>query len=245
MPSKISDTDPHAQCVVQYIKNGELDSLKSWLGKNQGLADCYILKSNGPEGRSLLHIATDWPGHFPRVDETIRLLVKAGADVNARFTGNTPETPLHWAASSNDVNAVISLIDCGADINASGAVIAGGDPLEDAIGFQNWDAAKVLVQRGAKTVLGDEAALGMLKQMQHRFLPGQNPPNMGSINYAFWNACCAGQTHAAQFLLEKGADIQWVPDWCDDNPLDSALKSKNTELICWLQSIHAKPHSSQ
>jgi ankyrin repeat protein len=46
---------------------------------------------------------TDWPGHYPDGPQTIALLVDAGADVNARFTGSHRETPLHWAASNNDV----------------------------------------------------------------------------------------------------------------------------------------------
>jgi ankyrin repeat protein len=53
----------------------------------------------------------------------------AGAEVNARSTGPPAETPLHWAASSDDVAALDVLHDHGADIEASGAVIGGGTPL--------------------------------------------------------------------------------------------------------------------
>ncbi len=35
--------------------------------------------------RSLLHVATDWPGHFPNVASTIATLVEAGADDAAAF----------------------------------------------------------------------------------------------------------------------------------------------------------------
>ncbi len=61
--------------------------------------------------RTLLHVATDWPGHFPHVSASIVALVEAGADVNARFHGPHEETPLHWAASSDDVAALDALLD--------------------------------------------------------------------------------------------------------------------------------------
>ena len=63
----------------------------------------------------------------------------AGADVNARFTGPHTETPLHWAASSDDVEALDALLDAGADIEGDGAVIGGGTPIADAVAFGQWN----------------------------------------------------------------------------------------------------------
>jgi uncharacterized protein len=59
--------------------------------------------------------------------------VAAGAEVDARFSGAHEETPLHWAASSDDVEALNALLDAGSDIDAPGAVIGGGTPLDDAV----------------------------------------------------------------------------------------------------------------
>ena len=115
----------------------------------------------GHGGRSLLHVATDWPGHRPGIAATIAPLVGAGAEVGARFVGDHTETPLHWAASSDDVEAVAALLDAGADIDAPGAVIGGGTPLNDATAFAQWDAARLLVERGATVSPFDAAALGM------------------------------------------------------------------------------------
>ena len=110
----------------------------------------------------MLHAATDWPGNFPNGPLVIQRLIAAGADVNApsRFDSHT-ETALRWAASSNDVAVIDALLDAGADIKASGAVLGGGSALADACGFSNWAAARRLVERGARTRLKDAAALGL------------------------------------------------------------------------------------
>jgi hypothetical protein len=47
------------------------------------------LSVGDPEGnsRTLLHVATDWLGHFLHVGASVEALVQAGADVDARFRG--------------------------------------------------------------------------------------------------------------------------------------------------------------
>src|SRR5204863_878839 len=80
--------------------------------------------------RTPLHVATDWPGYFPNGPAMVAALIAAGADPNAPVQGSgAAETPLHWAASSDDVEVAEALIAGGADLEASGASIAGGTPL--------------------------------------------------------------------------------------------------------------------
>ncbi len=113
---------------------------------------------NRPQGagRSLLHIATDWPGHFPGVSQIVRLLIERGADPDAPMVGgHAPERPLHWAASSNDVEALNALLDGGANIEGPGAIFTNGTAMSDAVIFAQWNAARQLVDRGAKTTLTD------------------------------------------------------------------------------------------
>jgi ankyrin repeat protein len=55
----------------------------------------------------------DWPGHVPNRGDIVATLVDADADVNARCTGSHTETPLHWAAGSDDVEALDPLLDAG------------------------------------------------------------------------------------------------------------------------------------
>ena len=67
------------------IRAGDLDGLQRLLADHPGLAVARV--GNDREARTLLHVATDWPGHFPNGAATVAALVRAGADVNARFVG--------------------------------------------------------------------------------------------------------------------------------------------------------------
>src|SRR5260370_1107371 len=94
-----------------------------------GLAGARIRDADGGT-RSLLHVVTDWPGYFPGGPQIVRLLIDAGADPNAAVTGSWhAETPLHWAASSDDSDVAAALIDGGADIPAPAASVAARTPV--------------------------------------------------------------------------------------------------------------------
>ncbi|MEO6511448.1 MAG: hypothetical protein ABIO16_10690, partial [Nocardioides sp.] len=79
----IGTGDPFAVAVVAAIRAGEVDELRRLLSDHPDLVDVR-LGDDAPDGmsRTLLHVATDWPGHFPRVADTIEVLVAAGADVD-------------------------------------------------------------------------------------------------------------------------------------------------------------------
>src|SRR5215467_8816311 len=122
---ELRDDDPVAVAAVDAIHNGDLGALGSLLAGHRELAGARIRGAKG-ETRSLLHVVTDWPGYFPRGPEVARVLIEAGADPNAAVTGSWHrETPLHWAASSDDADVAAALIDGGANIQATGASIAG------------------------------------------------------------------------------------------------------------------------
>jgi ankyrin repeat protein len=216
---QLSDHDAIAVAATKAIHAGDLPALERLLEQHPGLAAAHIACADGG-GRTLLHVATDWPGHFPGVAATIAALVEAGADVNARFTGKHSETPLHWAASSNDIEALDALLDAGADIEADGAVIGGGSPLADARGFAQWSAARRLLERGARPAINDAATLGLIDELEAH-LAATPPPAADVITRAFWAACHGGQLRAAEILLARGPDIDWV-GWGHMTPLDMA-----------------------
>jgi ankyrin repeat protein len=239
----IDPEDPLAVAVVESIHTGDLPTLKRLLDENPALSRAR-LGDDDPEGmsRTLLHVATDWPGHFPNGAATVALLVEAGADVNARFRGPHAETPLHWAASSNDVGVLDALLDAGAEIDADGGVIGGGTALADARAFGQWEAARRLVERGARTTVEDAATIGLVDRLEAYFAR-ETRPSPEEINRAFWGACHGGQPRAADYLLARGADVNWIPPWEEKTPLDAAERSGAGELAEWLRARGAKSAS--
>ena len=232
----LAGDDPLAESATSIVQAGDLDGLERLLRDHPELATARI--GDSTISRTLLHAATDWPGHYPNVAQVIDLLVQAGADVNARFHGPHTETPLHWAASSDDVEAIDALLDAGADIEASGAVLGGGTPLADACGFGQWHAARRLVERGATTRLKDAAALGLTDRLEAAFTV-EPIPAPDEVTSAFWSACHGGQRQAAEYLLDRDAELNWI-GWDELTPLDAALQAEASELVDWLRSKGAK-----
>lgn len=226
--------DPLAAAAVAAIQAGNVAGLKRLLGEHPRLATARLGDHDGGISRTLLHVAADWPGHFPHGAATVEALVAAGADVNARFTGQHTETPLHWAASCDDVEVLDALLDAGADIDAPGAVIGGGTPLDDATAFAQWRAGHRLVERGARTTLWHAAALGLTNRLQGYFA-GPDRPEPGDVDRAFWGACHGGRQQAAAYLLDRGADLNGIPAWENLIPLDAAVRSGATGLADWLR----------
>jgi uncharacterized protein len=228
--------DALAVAATSAVQAGDLDTLIRLLDDNPDLAAARI--GDDTTSRTLVHAATDWPGHFPGVRQVIAALVGAGADVNAGFVGSHAETPLHWSASSDDVDALDALIDAGADLEAPGAVLGGGSPLADAVGFGQWNAARRLVERGATTRLKDAAALGLMDRVE-AFFAMDPPPTPEAVTDALWAACHAGQRPTAEHLLERGADINAI-GWDDLTPLEVAIQADATDLAAWLRTKGAK-----
>ena len=235
----IPPDDPAAVAVVAAIQQGDVATLRRLLADNDGLVTAFIAGKRR-SGRSLLHIATDWPGHFPNGVQTATVLIEAGADVNARYVGpQHSETPLHWTASNDDVAVLELLLDAGADIEARGGCIGDGTPLFDAVVFGQWDAARRLLERGATPGPFESAALGLLANVERR-LAETPAPDVLERSELLWAACHGSQRAVAEYLLDHGADLNWV-GWDDLTPLDVARRSNANALAAWLYHRGAKP----
>jgi uncharacterized protein len=95
-----------AELLFVAIRSGDLTALGQLLADNPGLESAPL--GGRHSTRTPLHVAADWPGYFPNGPQVVRRLIEAGADPNARSPGD--ETPLHWAASSDDSDVGDALI---------------------------------------------------------------------------------------------------------------------------------------
>ena len=245
--------DPRAIELVFAIRGGSIDKIRRLLAGNPGLANAR-LGSRDDGTRTPLHVVADWPGYFPHGPQIVPLLIDAGADPNARTTGRGAdpsgaiasrgaETPLHWAASSDDVDVAQALIDGGADLETPDGSI--GTPLDNAIGYGCWHVARLLAARGALVgKLWHAAALGMLDRLED-LLP-QPGTGKDQLSQAFWHACAAAQRRAAERLLDAGADLNWVPDYAEGTALDTAAGwgTRRENVIEWLRSKGAQSAST-
>ena len=235
---RIPADQPPGSEAIEAIHRGDVDTLGRLLAGEPELATARIVRGRG-QTLTLLHVACDWPGHFPNGAETVRTLLAAGADVGARYEGPHNQTPLHWAASSDDVDGLDALLEGGADIEAPGAFNDVGGPLDNAVGFGQWNAARRLVERGAHVKLWHAAALGLTETIEQRFAEAP-PPSPDEITEAFWQACHGDQQAAAEYLAERGADINWV-GYDDLTPLDNARRSGADSLARWVEERGGKP----
>ncbi|MFG1702633.1 ankyrin repeat domain-containing protein [Nonomuraea sp. M3C6] len=234
--------DPLAVAVVNAIHRGDTSQVRHLLGEHPALARVR-LGDEGGMSRTLLHVLTDWPGHYPNGPAMVRQLVAAGAEVEGRFAGPHTETPLMWAASSDDVPVLEALLEAGADIDATGAVIGGGTALSDACAFGQWKAARRLVERGAATLLWEAATLGLMDRITAAFA-AEPPPDAQEVTHGLWAACHGGQQQAAAFFLHRGAEVNWV-GYDELTPLDAARRSGADELAAWLVTTHGARSAAQ
>jgi uncharacterized protein len=234
---------PTAVELLLAVRGGDVDVVERLLSDHPDLARARF-EARGGTGTAL-HFVTDWPGYFPNGPAIVHLLIDSGADPNALTTGGgsaTPgpgsETPLHYAASSDDVDVAAALIDRGADLETPDGSI--GTPLDNAVGYACWHVARLLVMRGARVEkVWHAGALGMLDRLDDLLAPGIDPEQ---ISQGFWHACAAGQRRAAERLLNAGADLNWEPDYAQGAALDAAtgLGTRQDNVIEWLRSLGAR-----
>ena len=228
--------EPSVSSLIEAIHSGNLVKLHQLLDENPALASASFVDRKGGS-RGSLHVVADWPGFFHNGGVVVKVLVAAGADTNARTSGRFAETPLHYAASSDDLEVATALVEASADIEAPGGSI--GSPLDNAVGYGCWQVARLLVDRGARVdKLWHAAALGMSERLEELFNDATKA-SQDEINAAFWQACHAGQPRTAAYLFRKGADVRHVPSYSKATPLEIArtLDTKREILVNWLAEL--------
>ena len=230
----LAESDRAAFELLRAIKRGDAEQLTRILTADPGLARSWI------NGITLLHHFADAPGHRPNPAAVVAALVAAGADLDAHVRGSWHnETPLHWAASNDDLALIDVLIDAGADIEHPGSSIDGGPPIQSALGYAQWAAVRRLRERGARIGLSHAAVLGLTEMVAA--LVETTAVDGDQVSVAFWNACRAGQLETARYLLSQGGDLNWPAPWDGSTPLDAATARHQRETVAWLRAQGARP----
>ncbi|KAF7512685.1 hypothetical protein GJ744_000252 [Endocarpon pusillum] len=144
--------------------------------------------------------------------ESIKCLLEAGADINAK-DGWKHSSPLHEAASQGNVESIKCLLEAGAEINAKDGWNH-SSPLHQAVSQGNVESIKCLLEAGADIDIKDRS---------------QSSP--------LYKAASQGNVESIKCLLEAGADINAKDGWNKSSPLYEATSQGNIESIkCLLEA---------
>jgi len=124
------------------------------------------------------------------------------------------ETPLHYLAVENHIEAVKALVEKGADANTLNNF--GGSPLSDAAGLGNVDLVKYLLSVGAKL---------QLPQQEEKVLH---------------SAVRSGRAEMVKVILDAGAAVNDVES-LDETPLHVAAVDDYVEIAQLLLAAGADP----
>jgi len=218
---------------------GRDDELKARLKKESP-------KGKGPVRPSPLHLAASFGE-----DRTARVLIDAGADVNA--VGPQGKTPLHLAAASGRLAVVRALIDAGADVKA--ATEMDETPLHTAAARGHREIVELLIERKAdvnakmKEMTYSPQPKGSITPMLVALNGGHAdvvrvlakagglPAVDGAKNATALLPAAAGSKHRAlvRLLIEQGAPPNTtLPHQEGSTALHLAAEAGDLELVKWL-----------
>jgi len=202
------------------VKTGDLEKFKALIAADPSLATARSTRSHPTLLQCVALDGKDKPNNV----EMAKLLIDAGAELNE---------PLVATASIDNRAVAELLLDRGAAIDGVG----NWSPLEEALYWNNQNVMRLLLERGAKVqnlrtavglgrtdlIEGYFNADGSLKPEagkihwpfgEHR-VNAWSQDRQGIINNAFVYACMHGHIDAAKLLLDKGAEINVIPDGFD------------------------------
>src|SRR5262245_34030297 len=199
---------------------GDLEKFKALIAEDPSLATARSSRSHPTLLQCVVLEGKDRPYNV----EMAKVLIDAGAELNEPF----------GACASMDNRACAELLlNYGAAIDGTG----GWTALEEALYWNSRNVLALLLERGAKVQnLRTAAGLGRTDLIEGYFNPdGTLKTEAGKINWPFGNlekkewsqdqqgiinnafvyACMHGHIDAAKLLLEKGAEINTIPDGFD------------------------------
>jgi ankyrin repeat protein len=153
----------------------------------------------------------------PNIVAITRLLLDAGADVNATSEayggGSTTlglvATSVHPEAAGAQIELLQLLLDRGALIHAQGAAGNGHPAVKGSLANGQGAAARFLASRGAPLDLEEAAGVGRLDLVKKYFGDDGTLTHGGTreqLESGFLYACGYGRVEVVRFLLERGVD---------------------------------------
>jgi len=204
--------------AVDAIVSGDLATLEKLLGENPTLVRA---RSTREHRSTLLHYVSangveDFRQKTPKnIVEITKLLLKAGADVNAESdayggrstTLGLTATSCHPEAAGVQPALMELLIEHGARIDAPD----GGSAVNGCLHNGRGEAAEFLAGRGARLDLEGAAGVGRLDVVKSFFTDDGSlkpPATQKQMKAGFAWACEFGRTGVVDFLLQKGMDVE-------------------------------------
>ena len=70
----------------------------------------------------------------------------------------------------------------------------------------------------------------------------RSDPPPAEVSQAFWHACNAGQPRVAEYVLSRGGDLNWEPDYAQGTPLGAASQpsTRQENVVTWLRELAAR-----
>lgn len=123
--------------IFEASATGQTRRVQDLIKKDHSLANAFAVDGFYPLGLAV----------FFRYPETVKILLDAGADVNAQARNAMKVRPIHAAAAAAQIEVTRALIERGADVNARQE--AGFTPLHEAAGSGKLEFARLFLDHGA------------------------------------------------------------------------------------------------
>ena len=177
-----------------------------------------------------------FPLHYAVRQEDVKAvnkLIAKGADVNARFFG---ETPLHWAIRDSNVEMAALLIAKGADVNARARNGEGWTPPYLAQkSIRGIEIMILLIKNGVDDNVKDFFKNNYPKKQIY------SHEHINRVTYLH-TTVGFGNVELTEELLALGFDVN-VKDYNGETPLHWAVRNKNVKLITLLLRYGANPNA--
>ncbi|XP_069670726.1 uncharacterized protein [Periplaneta americana] len=169
--------------------------------------------------------------------ETVRLLIKKGADVNTNDAWK--RTPLHFAISGSHVNVVQFLIESGADVNAYDDELD-NSPIFTAAQQANVDVVRLLTDKGADVnpcnIYG-EIPMFAAARRGHVGVVGLLMDQGAHVNACnvrgespIFAAAERGHVGVVRLLMDQGADVN-LCNKSVESPIFAAAKGGDVDIV--------------